>query len=193
LQHFRKQGLDEGWLPLGKLLFHAANSAAMMESSQAHFDMVRPGLMLYGCYPAQRFRRKSALQPVLAWKTQIIQLKKVPARQGLSYGHTFVAPRAMHIGIIPVGYADGYSRLYSNRAKVLVAGRLCPVVGRVCMDLALIDLSKIKSPRLGQEVVLLGKQGSRELDADTLANWRTTIAYEVLCNIGRRVHRKYIR
>ncbi len=168
---------------------HAANSAAVIEAPETHADMVRPGLMLYGVYPAERFKRRVRLRPVLRWVSRIIQVKQVPAGTGLSYGHTFVTRRSSRIATLPVGYADGFSRAWSNRGQVLVAGRLCPIVGRVCMDMCLADVTAAGPVAVGAEAVLIGRQGRRERTADDLAASLGTISYEVLCAIGARVPR----
>lgn len=168
---------------------HAANSAAVMEAPAVHADMVRPGLMLYGLYPAERFRSRIRLKPALAWVSRIVELKTVPARTGLSYGHTFVTRRVSRVATLPVGYADGWSRGLSNCGRVLIRGRACPVVGRVCMDMCLVDVTGVPGAGLGDEAVLIGRQGGRELTADDLARTLGTISYEIVCAIGSRVPR----
>lgn len=168
---------------------HAANSAAVIEAPETHADMVRPGIMLYGLPPAERFKRRVSLRPVLRWVTRIIQVKQVPAGTGLSYGHTFTTRRPSRIATLPVGYADGFSRAWSNRGQVLVAGRACPIVGRVCMDMCLADVTDAGPVAAGEEAVLIGRQGRRALSADDLAADLKTISYEVLCAIGPRVPR----
>lgn len=178
---------------LTSILVHAANSAAVMETPQAYFDMVRPGLMLYGLYPSQRFKKKIKLKPVLSWLTRIVQVKDVPAGTGISYGHTYITKQAATIATLPVGYADGFSRLLSNQGQVLVRGTLCPVVGRVCMDMCMIDVTTVQGVKPGDKVVLIGKQHQQELTADMMAEKRSTIAYEVVTGIGKRVPRLYQR
>jgi alanine racemase len=170
-------------------LVHFANSAATITLPAAYFDMVRPGLMLYGIYPSPAMARQIALKPVLAWKTKILQLKKVPAGTSISYGQTFVSQRQSSIATLPVGYADGYPRLLSNRGEALVGDQRAPVAGRVCMDLTMIDVTDIRNVRQGDEVVLLGRQGAAEISADELASWANTISYEILTSIGARVPR----
>ena len=126
------------------------------------------------------------LKPVLSWKTKILQLKKVPSGASISYGQTFVTKRESLIATLPVGYADGYSRLLSNRGAVLVGGQRAPIAGRVCMDLTMIDVRKVQQ---GDEVVLLGRQGPAEISADEMAAWTNTISYEILTSVGARVPR----
>ncbi len=170
---------------------HAANSAAVIEAPATHYDLVRPGLMLYGLYPAPRLRGLVALRPVLRWVTRIIQVKTVPAGTGLSYGHTFVTRRPSRIATLPVGYADGLDRALSNRGRVLIGGRACPLVGRVCMDMCLADVTELPRAAVGDPAVLIGRQGRVGIGADELAAALGTISYEVLCAIGARVRRTY--
>jgi alanine racemase len=168
---------------------HLANSAATITLPTAYFDMVRPGLILYGVYPAPDMATQICLKPVLSWKTRILQLKKVPAGSSISYGQTFVTKRESLIATLPLGYADGYSRLLSNRGEVLVGGKRAKVAGRVCMDLTMIDVTDIKKIQPGDEVVLLGRQGDAEISADEMAAWANTISYEILTSISNRVPR----
>ena len=170
-------------------LVHLANSAATITLPAAYFDMVRPGIMLYGIYPSAAMANQTELKPVLSWQTRIVQLKKVPAGTSISYGQTFVTERESFIATLPVGYADGYSRLLSNRGAALVRGRRAPVAGRVCMDLTMLDVTAIANVQQGDEVVLLGRQGDAEITADEMAGWANTISYEVLTSIAARVPR----
>ena len=170
-------------------LVHLANSAATITLPSAYFDMVRPGLMLYGIYPSPAMATQISLRPVLSWHTRILQLKKVPAGSSISYGQTFITKRESLIATLPVGYADGYPRLLSNRGEVLVQGRRAPVVGRVCMDLTMIDVTDIGGVQEGDEVVLLGRQADAEISVDEMAAWSNTISYEILTSIGARVPR----
>ena len=172
-------------------LVHLANSAATITLPAAYFDMVRPGIMLYGIYPSAAMANQIELKPVLSWQTRIVQLKKVPAGTSISYGQTFVTERESLIATLPVGYADGYSRLLSNRGAALVRGRRAPVAGRVCMDLTMLDVTAIANVQQGDEVVLLGRQGDAEISADEMAAWANTISYEVLTSISARVPRFY--
>jgi alanine racemase len=176
----------------GPLLAHIANSAAVIALPAAHLGMVRPGLMLYGIHPAPEMKDEVELKPVLSWRTRILQLKRVPAGFSVSYGRTFVTRRESLIATIPVGYADGFRRELSNRALVLVRGLRAPVVGRVCMDLTLVDVTDVPGVCSGDEVVLLGKQGSETISADEMARWADTIPYEILTSIGARVPRVYV-
>ncbi len=175
-------------------LRHAANSGAIWNVPEAHLDMVRVGISLYGYHPAGRAGatgRAAALRPALTWKTAVAQVKEVPAGTSVSYGRTYVTRGPERLATLPVGYADGYSRALSNRGQVLVGGRRAPVVGRVCMDQIVINVTHVDGVRPGDEVVLIGAQGGEELTADDMAGLLGTISYEVLCAIGKRVPRLY--
>ena len=169
---------------------HIANSAAILRFPASYFDCVRPGLMLYGYVNGPT--AAADLRPALSWKTRIMQVKRVGAGQPVSYGGTFVTSRPSTLAILPVGYADGYSRALSNRGRVLVGGRAVPIVGRVCMDLTVIDVSVLPDVRPGDEAILLGRQGAAAITADDLAAWQDTISYEVLCQISPRLPRVYL-
>lgn len=171
---------------------HMAKSAALLTLPETHLSMVRPGLVLYGMYPAAALQNRIALRPVLSWKTRIIQLKRVPAGTSIGYGRTFVANRSALIATLPVGYADGYRRHLSNRGSVLVRGQRAPIAGRVSMDLTTVDVTDIANVQQGDEVVLLGRQGADEIGADEMAKWCGTISYEIFTSIGNRVPRIHI-
>ncbi|RLB04423.1 MAG: alanine racemase [Deltaproteobacteria bacterium] len=172
-------------------LRHIANSAAVFNLPAAHLNLVRPGIMLYGSYPSPSFKERISLQPVMSWKSQVADLKRVPAGFPISYGRTFFTQRPSLIAAIPVGYADGYSRLFSNRGEVLIKGRRAPVVGRVCMDWTMVDVTDIKGVEVGEEVVLMGRQLDQEITPEELARQIGTIPYEILCSVGKRVPRIY--
>ena len=172
---------------------HLANSAATTLWRQARFNLVRPGLMLYGYHPSPSLGSLISLKPVLRWKTAILSLKLVPAGDTVSYGRTYRCRKETRIAVLPVGYADGYSRRLSNRGEVIIRGRRAKVLGIVCMDLTMVDVSEIPGVQAGDEVVLIGRQGSEEIAAVEMAGWIEGIPYEVLCVIGRRVPRVYHR
>lgn len=182
LESLRSEG---SYLPL----IHLANSAAVIALPAAHFTMVRPGLMLYGIYPSPEMVSQVELRPVLSWKTRILQLKRAPKGSSISYGQTFVTQRESLIGTLPVGYADGYHRLLSNRGAVLIRGKRAPIVGRICMDLTMVDVTDIAGVQQEDEVFLLGKQGTESISADEMAAWADTISYEILTSISARVPR----
>ncbi len=169
---------------------HAANSAAVLDFPRALFTMVRPGLMLYGYNPLEE-GATADLRPVLSLVTRIAFLKTVPAGMPISYGRTFVTRRESIIATLPIGYADGYNRGLSNKAEALVRGVRASVVGRVCMDMCMIDVTDVPGVTEGDDVVLIGNQGNERITADEIAAKTGTIAYEVLCGISSRVPRVY--
>ncbi|OGB99806.1 MAG: alanine racemase [candidate division NC10 bacterium RIFCSPLOWO2_12_FULL_66_18] len=174
-------------------LRHAANSAALLFLPEARLDLVRPGIMLYGYHPrGPRGGPESPLRPALRLRTAISQIQDVAQGESVSYGRTFVAPRDLRVATLPVGYADGCGRLLSNRGRVLIRGQRVPIVGRVCMDMTMVDVSGFPDVRVGDEAVLIGRQGADEITADEVAELQGTISYEVLCRIGPRVPRVYL-
>ncbi len=173
-------------------LRHAANSAAVLDLREAHLDMVRPGIALYGYPPPLSGARDGGWEHALTLKTCIAQIKKVPKGGTVSYGCTYEAPRDILVATLPVGYADGYNRLLSNRGEVLIRGRRAPVIGQVCMDMIMVDVTDLVGVREGEEAVLLGRQEDEMLLADAWAVRLGTIPYEVLCNISKRVPRSYL-
>jgi len=154
-------------------------------------NLARPGLAAYGLYPPNS--EGLGLRPVMTFKSRIVQIRRFPAGHSISYGRTFVTARPSVIGVIPVGYGHGYSWLCSNRGVMLVAGRRVPIVGRVTMDLTMIDLTDLPVVEVGEEVVLFGSQGEANIAVEDLAGWSETLSYEVLCTIGKRVTRIYLR
>jgi len=153
--------------------------------------MVRPGLMMYGIYPKESLMKNILLRPALTLKTKITHLKSMPKGRSISYGMTYVTKKPTKIATIPVGYGDGYSRHFSNKAEVLINNSRCPIAGRVCMDMCMIDVGHLKNVKVGDDVILIGSQGNEIIMAEELAGLINTIPYEVLCNIGHRVPRIY--
>jgi alanine racemase len=172
-----------------KFIAHVANSAALFKNKASHFDMIRPGLSVYGLMPFKNADKLLKLKPVLSWKTKISFLNKVSSGFCVSYGRTFVTNKASVIATIPVGYADGYNRLLSNRSNVLIHGKRCPVIGRITMDMMMVDVTNIKGVSLGDEVVLIGSQEKEQIKADELAKIQNTINYEITCAIPSRIPR----
>lgn len=166
---------------------HMANSAAVLTVPGAHFNMVRPGIMLYGYGSCEAAK----LRPVISVKSAIVFIKKVSAGTPISYGRTFVTKRTSTIATIAVGYADGYNRKLSNQGEALINGKRAPVVGRVCMDTIMVDITDIQDVTYKTEVVLLGRQGKEQITADDIANKTGTIPYEVLTSIGQRIRKVY--
>jgi len=195
---------------------HAANSAAAIAYPQSHLDMVRIGIGMYGYYPSREIRlfpsrnlsqkinlddaqpskgpprEKVRLAPVLSLKTRIILLKKIAIGTPVSYGRTFIAQKETLVATVPLGYGDGYSRQFSNNGVMLVRGFEAPVIGRVCMDMTMLDVGGIPGVSEGDEVVVYGRQGDREITVEQAAHRLGTISYELLCNIGSRIPRVYV-
>jgi len=175
---------------------HMANSAAVMSLPESHLDAVRPGLMLYGCSPfelkAYSYQLSAKLIPAMTVKTKILSLRKLKKGTPVSYGRTFITVRESLIAVLPIGYADGYTRIFSNNSDVLIRGRRAPVIGRVCMDTTMVDVTDIRGVAEGDEVVLLGKQKDNVITASELAMKAGTIPYEILTSFGNKSRRVYI-
>ncbi len=172
-------------------ILHAANSAATFRSAETHFDLVRCGIAVYGCDPFGVDAAVHGLRPAMTLVSYLSAVKPILGRESVGYGRRWRAARGSWIGVVPVGYADGYPRAYANAATVLVGGRRVPVVGMVSMDQITVDLGPEAADRVGDEVVLLGRQGGERLTAEELAAWRGTINYEVVCAVGPRVPRRH--
>jgi alanine racemase len=168
---------------------HIANSAAVLSLPDALFDAVRPGIALYGYSP---FEESFGLRPVLSLRSKVLAVRNLPVASPVSYGRTFVTKRESRIAVIPVGYADGYSRLFSNNAEMLVQGCRVPVVGRVCMDMTMLDVTDVPNVSEGDEVVILGRQGEEMITAAELAEKINTISYEILTTLGARARKAYL-
>ena len=153
--------------------------------------MVRAGLMLYGAYPSRDLGSAAPLKPVMTLKTSIVQLKSLPLGSPVSYSRTFYTARESRIAVLAIGYGDGYHYRLSNKGKVLVKGREAPVVGSVCMDLTMVDVTEIPEAREGDEAILFGYQEGSRIPVEEVAEWVGTIPYEVLCGISSRVPRRY--
>jgi len=172
-------------------LVHAANSAAIVRFPDAHFSLVRPGIMLYGYHTLPATVPAPDLKPVLSLRTTVAQLRTIPQGGTVSYNGTFVATRQTRIAVLPIGYADGYSRQLSHRGSVLIQGRRAPIVGLVCMDMIMVDVTDLAPVQVGEIATLIGQQGEESIWADEVAAWINTIPYEILCGIGSRVPRIY--
>lgn len=172
-------------------LTHCANSGAVLGHEEGWLKMVRPGIMIYGYYPDKTTPRTIALKPGLSFYTSVIFIKKVKAGTSIGYGRTWIAPQDTWIATIPVGYADGFNRLFSNMGRVLINGRSYPIVGRICMDQCMVDLGPETDVKVEDQVVLIGRSGEEEITCDELADKLGTITYEVTCQINSRVTRYY--
>jgi alanine racemase len=179
----------------GVELSHMANSAAVFDLPDSHLDAVRPGIALYGLAPSAGIvnQRVRDLRPVLEWRSKITFLKEVPEGAGISYGHSFRAPRPSLIATLPVGYGDGLHRSLSDHCAFLVHGERCPQVGRITMDQSMLDVTALRGQvGIGDDVMIIGRQGDKEVTADELAETLGTINYEVVTAIAARVPRKAV-
>jgi alanine racemase len=173
---------------------HACNSAGIIEFPQMHMDMVRPGLIIYGMYPSNDIdKSKLILKPAMSLKANVIQVKDVEIGIPISYGRTFRTERESKIATIPIGYADGFTRMLSNKGKMIVNGEFAPVVGRICMDQCMIDVTDVGKVEVGDEVSIIGSQGERSILVEDVAELIGMINYEVVCIIGKRIPRAYIK
>ncbi len=182
IQAAREAGISPRWV-------HMANSSAMLRFAETHGNLVRPGIAFYGVDPFLGASQKISLKQAMTWKSRIIFLKTVPAGSSISYARTWTARRKTLVATLAVGYADGLPRLLSNKGQVLLQGRRAPVLGRVTMDMTMVDVTDIDPCRVGDEVVLLGTQGTQTITALEMAEWAQTNAYEILCGLADRVPR----
>ncbi|MEG0772767.1 alanine racemase [Clostridium sp.] len=174
-------------------LKHLSNSAATMDLPIAHYNAVRPGIILYGCYPSEEvMKEKVNVQPVMSIKANIVHIKTLTEGEYISYGRTFKTERESVIATLPIGYADGFTRLLFGKAKVIINGKFAPVVGRICMDQCMIDITDIDGVKIGDEVILIGAdEFNNVITADDIAKQVGTINYEVVCAVSKRVPRVY--
>lgn len=174
---------------------HCANSAAIIEYPEMHLDMVRPGIILYGMYPSDDVNKaKIDLKPAMTLKANVIMVKEVEKNTSISYGRIFTTGRTSKIATIPIGYADGFNRMLSNKGKVLINGEFAPVVGRICMDQCMVDITDIGSNvEVGDEVVLIGAQGQNNITAEDVAQTIGMINYELVCIVGKRIPRAFVK
>ena len=168
-------------------LRHCANSGAMLSWPEAYLDMARPGIMLYGCMPGCDY-----IKPAMALKTRIVQIRDFAPGDTVSYGRTYAAPSPRRVAVVPVGYADGLHRVLSNKMDMLLRGRRVKQVGRICMDMCMLDVTDVPEAAVGDIVTVFGRDGDQEITADELADLAGTISYELLCAVSPRVPRIYV-
>jgi alanine racemase len=186
IESVRVAGLDPG-------LLHAANSAAIVNHPTSYLDMVRPGALAYGITPAASVRAPENLKPVMRFASRLVHIRELGAGHPISYGGDFVTPERMRVGTAPVGYGHGFPFSLSGRGYALLRGRRVPILGRITMDTTVFDLRGVPEARLGDEIVLFGRQGDETIRVGDLAALAGTIPYELLCGIGRRVTRVYTK
>ena len=178
-----------------KVLQHISCTASILTAPDTHLDMVRLGIGLYGLWPSAETHKKSkaGLAPVLAWKTTIIEIQKLPKGIVVGYGKSFITNKSIVMASIPVGYWEGYDRRLGNKGVVLIGGKRCPIIGRICMNLSMVDVSKVKGVKVGDEVVLIGRQGKAEVTADEMAKKIDSINYEVVTCINPQLPRILVK
>lgn len=173
---------------------HCSNSAAIIDMPKANYNLVRAGIILYGLWPSDEVN-KSAIEllPAMELKSSVVYVKNIDEGTQVSYGGTFVSDKTMRIATVSIGYGDGYPRNLSNKGYVLIRGEKAPIIGRVCMDQIMVDVSDISDVARGDTVTLVGKDGNSEITMDEFSSWANTINYESVCDIGKRVPRLYIK
>ena len=186
-------GMKENGFDTDKIIKHCSNSAAIMDYKNANMDMVRAGIILYGLAPSGKLKGQLELKPAMEIKSVIAHIKEIEPGTTVSYGRTFTADKKLKIATVPIGYADGYIRNLAESAYMIVCGKKAKVIGRICMDQCMIDVTDIKNVRVGDTVIVVGKSVKYEISMDDVASWTGTINYEVACLVGKRVPRVYIK
>ena len=172
---------------------HCANSAAILNFPSSDFNLVRPGLLVYGHAPSIVLKDRLDVVPAMSFKARLVLVRDMPAGASVSYGRTYIAPKPVKMGVVPVGYGHGLSHRLSNKGQFLLRGRRSSIIGRVTMDMTMIDLSEFPDAQVGEEIVIFGRQQGAEIAVDEIARWDETLNYEVLCRISKRVPRLYLR
>lgn len=185
VEQVKKAGFDN-------FIVHCANSGGVLSYPEYTFDMVRPGIIMYGYYPSESTRRPFDIKPVMTFKTEIVAFTKVPKGETVGYSATFKAERDTLLAVLPVGYGDGYKRLLSNKGEVLICGHRAPICGNICMDMTLVDVTDIFGVMVGSEAVLLGEQKNDRISADEIAKKCMTVSYEIMLSVTDRVPKKYV-
>lgn len=170
---------------------HCANSAALIDMPEAIGNQFRMGISMYGYMPSSEIHTKEKLTPAMTFKSHVVFVKKIKKGESVGYGRTFIADQEKEIATVPIGYADGYPRALSNKGRVIVNGHYANIVGRICMDMFMIDVSGM-DVSVGDEVILIGSDGRLSVDADEIADLTDTISYEILCGVGKRIPRRYV-
>ncbi|MBW9150865.1 alanine racemase [Clostridium estertheticum] len=173
---------------------HIANSAAIIDLPEIHYEAVRPGIIIYGYYPSDEVNKeKLDLLPAMTLKTNVVHIKTLPPGEYVGYGREYKTDKESVIATLPIGYADGYTRLLFQKAKVIIKGKFAPVIGKICMDQCMIDITNINGVKVGDEVILIGEDENNKFNADIVGGLIGTISYEIVCMIGKRVPRVYIK
>ncbi len=172
---------------------HCANSGATLDYSLSHMQMVRAGIILYGILPSEDIMHPECLKPVMSLRAVISHIKEIEPGSDVSYGRTYTADKKLRVATVPIGYADGYPRALSGKADMLVHGVRCPILGRICMDQCIIDITDVPNVKMGDVVTIIGRDGDEEIRVEELASMLDTIPYEVICGISKRVTRVYLK
>ncbi|MBQ2897323.1 MAG: alanine racemase [Clostridia bacterium] len=172
---------------------HCCNSAATIMFPKMHLDMVRPGIIIYGVYPSEKVKAKIDLIPAMQVKTRVVNINKIYKNSPISYGKTYKSDKDITVATIPIGYADGFPRMLSNKGKIIANGKIVPVLGRICMDQCMIDVTSVNNINVGDEVTVFGSQGESFIPVESIAEISGTINYEILCSVGKRIPRIYLK
>ena len=173
---------------------HICNSAGIMEFDHHRYDMVRAGIIIYGLYPSEEVKKDAlSLTPAMSWKTHVVNVMEPEMNRGISYGATYVTDRPCRIATISIGYADGYPRSLSNKGWVLIHGKKAPIVGRVCMDQTMVDITDIPDVKVEDVVTLIGQDGEERISVEDMADLSGSFNYEFVCDVGQRVKRVYLK
>jgi len=193
IERFNKFCLRINSMGIEYKIRHISNSAGILDLPESYYDAVRPGIILYGHYPSCKINKTFELKPALSFKTTIIYLKDLPKDEYISYGRIYQTKSIEKIATLPLGYADGFSRLLNKKANVIIKNKKVPIVGSICMDQCMVNVDSIENVELGDEVIIIGESASEKITAEDLAKSLGTINYEVLCMISKRVPRIYLR
>lgn len=174
-------------------LKHMANSAAVIDLEASYLDLVRPGIMLYGLLPSRELNNEVDLKPLLSFKTKVVQIRNLKKDTAISYGSTYKTDSQEKVAVLPIGYKDGYPRLLSNKGEVLINGKRAPIRGRICMGQTIVSVEDIEDIKVGDEVVLIGRQNDDQITASEIAELASTISYEIVCNLDRNLKRIYLK
>jgi len=170
---------------------HFANSAAILNLPGSYFNLVRPGIILYGIYPSVKIKKTVKLKPALSLKSRVVLIKEIKKGDSVSYGRTYRAKKGTAIATLPIGYADGIDRRLSNKGTILLKGKRCPVIGTICMDQLMVDVTEVKNLKIGDEAVLIGKQGKEKVSVEEIAETINTVPHEIVSRLGKRLPRLY--
>lgn len=186
VSNLRSRGIDVG-------LCHIANSASILDMRDCNYQMARMGIMTYGLFPSEQLSGTAKLRPAMSWRARISHIKTLPKGNSIGYGGAYTTTRKTTVATVAVGYGDGYPRALSNKGYMLIGGKKAPILGRICMDQTMVDVTDIAGVKVGDTATLMGEQGEERISAEQLANWANTINYEIVCGVAKRVPRIYVK